>query len=302
MMIRVAIAHSAPSDISITNGEGKFYVNGRAYRGELVTYKEAGNKLLLVNILPLEEYLTGLLGDEMPLDWPLEALKAQAVVARSYALFMKRSRGAGNYSYDLESTVMDQVYEGADDASKARLAVEGTAGEVLMDRGELVKTFYHSTCGGRTESALNVWGEKNSFRPVKDSYCSRSPKTSWQYSIANGELASRLTTANFPADTIRSIQLEKKIGNPRAATIIVKTGSNTLFIQGNDFRKAIGFDNLKSTWFDVRRDGDKFIFSGRGYGHGVGMCQWGAKGMAEAGEKYKEILRHYYPGTRLGSL
>jgi len=233
----------------------------------------------------------------------LEAVKAQAVSSRTYALYQLGVRQAGGSSaiYDVESTVMDQVYLGARGGDRARRAVEETKGEVLKYHGELFKSFFSSSCGGMTESAINVWGEKGRFPLIKDRYCERSPNNTWTYSVPRQELSARLNSAGFAVGRIESVQVERRDKNPRAATLVIGTGGQTLFLQGSDFRKAMGFDKIKSTWFDARLEGERVTFSGHGYGHGVGMCQWGAKGMADEGKTYREILKFYYPGARIGN-
>ena len=285
------------------SASGNIEIGGRKYVGEFFIHRDASGLLTLVDVLPIEEYLVGLVASEMPTDWPLEAVKAQAVSSRTYALYQLGVRQAGGSSaiYDVESTVMDQVYLGARGGDRARRAVEETKGEVLKYHGELFKSFFSSSCGGMTESAINVWGEKGRFPLIKDRYCERSPNNTWTYSVPRQELSARLNSAGFAVGRIESVQVERRDKNPRAATLVIGTGGQTLFLQGSDFRKAMGFDKIKSTWFDARLEGERVTFSGHGYGHGVGMCQWGAKGMADEGKTYREILKFYYPGARIGN-
>lgn len=281
--------------------EGVVSLNGKKYLGEIRFYKEADNEMTVVNILPLEEYLVGLVAKEMPTDWPVEAIKAQSVAARTYAMFQKQGRK--HLNYDVEATTVDQVYEGIPkNAERVRGAVKNTAGEVLTLRGKLFKAFFHSTCGGQTETALNVWNKKNDFHVVRDDFCAGSPHASWKFTMNKSSLAAKLRGAGFAAATVKSINLEKRRNNPRAASVIIDTGDQTIYLQGNDFRRIIGYERLKSAWFNVRLAGADIVFEGRGYGHGVGMCQWGAKGMAVSGKAYRDILKFYYPWTRLEKL
>ena len=273
--------------------------NNRRYNGAFSLHKDESDKITVVNILPLEEYLAGLVTSEMPSDWPLESLKAQAVTARTYALYQKDIRKPSQAIYDVEASVLDQVYGGITEDDGVKDAVAATAGEILMYHGESFKSFFHSTCGSQTELPMNVWGEKNIFPVIIDKYCARSPYNEWRYSISRLELAKRLRSAGFPAETVEDIRLEKNGGGLRAATVIIDTGGQTVFIRSNDFRKIVGFDSIKSTWFNVGIRGNYVGFAGRGFGHGVGMCQWGAKGMAEAGKSYREILKFYYPGAKI---
>lgn len=305
--IRVAIAHSVtlaevkkrPAIITPDN-----YVSFRDhnYLGRLEFYEDGKGTMTVVNVLPLEDYLVGLVASEISREWPIEAIKAQAVAARAYALYQKnaRSKEWSQAYYDLESTVLDQVYEGEGGAnSRVKQAVQETRGEIITSHGKLVKTFFHSSCGSQTEAASNVWGEEDKFHTVLDPYCVRSPYNSWTFKIAKAELAKKIRLAGFPAETIDDIQVETKRGNPRAATVIIDTGNQTVYLQGQDLRKIIGYENLKSTWFDVKTGRGEIVFTGRGYGHGVGMCQWGSKGMADSGKTYREILKFYYPGTKI---
>lgn len=291
---------SAPY-ISVTSYGSPIYYNKRSYVGSLVFYNEKG-LINVVNILSLEEYLVGLVASEMPKDWPSESLKAQAVVARTYAMYQRRGRSSGwsGSNYDVEATVSDQVYKGniANDRS-FRVAVEGTRGEFLTLYGKLLKTFFSSTCGGKTESAKNVWNEEYKLPIIEDPYCSRAPHIKWNYSISKAGLVEKLKTAGFSAQSIDDIRLERRADNPRVATIQIDIGPETIVLQGNEFRRLIGYNLIKSTWFDVKISLGEINFSGRGYGHGVGMCQWGAKGMAGAGKDYQQILAFYYPGAEI---
>jgi stage II sporulation protein D len=161
------------------------FVNGKGYRGSLeISPAERG--LLVVNELPLEEYLIGLINCEISSVWPLEAIKAQAVIARSYALHQKEARKGARYH--LEATVMDQVYDGCSvEDDRAALGVRETAGEVLMFNGKVALAFFHSNCGGHTEAAEQVWGNKLPYLGgVSCRYCLTVPSASWQVTPENG--------------------------------------------------------------------------------------------------------------------
>lgn len=284
---------------AVVAGNGLVSFRGKKYPGRIDFFDNGNGTLTAVNVLPLEDYLVGLVAGEMPKDWPIEALRAQAVVARTYATYQINAKKASSSLYDLESGIMDQVYVGFVDDKKVDEAVNSTRGEILTHKGRPIKSFFSSTCGGFTESASHVWGENNLFGTVKDDYCDRSPHSRWTYKISKADFASKLTAAGFPVDAIRSITPERLEDNVRVASLTIDTGSHTIFIQAQDLRRILGFSNLKSTYFDVKIDFGQIVFTGRGFGHGVGMCQWGAKGMAEAGKNYKEILAFYYSGTTL---
>ncbi|MBI2342012.1 MAG: SpoIID/LytB domain-containing protein [Deltaproteobacteria bacterium] len=301
--VLVATSVSKPEALQLTaDKNGTINFRGKKYTGELQFFDDGRKTLTAVNVLPLEEYLIGLVASEMPKDWPLEALKAQAVIARTYALYQKKIRSSKQSSsfYDVESGVQDQVYLGiANHDSRVKGAVESTKGEIVSYKGQVFKSFFSSTCGGMTESAVNVWGEKGLFALIKDPYCARSPYSAWKYSLSRRELAARLSTGGFQAETIKGMTVEHRKNNPRVATLEIDAGGKKFFIQGSDFRKIVGFKDIKSTWFDVKINGGQIEFEGRGYGHGVGLCQWGAYGMADAGKSYHEILKYYYPGVKI---
>lgn len=281
---------------------GPFKMGGRTYIGELNIFHLTPSSSVVVNVLPIEDYLVGLVAKEMSTSWPREAIRAQAAAARTYALYMQQERqGDGvDYPYDLEGTVSDQVYEGSDsDVAHVREYIAATKGEVIKFNGKLIKAFYHSTCGGETETPLNVWGESSVLKRVVDPYCALSPYSNWELRLTREELAALFTKAGYPTKTITSIETEKGDNGTRVATVIVNNGSSTFFLNGETFRKIVGYQRLRSCWFDMRVEPNEIVFNGRGYGHGVGMCQWGAKGMAEAGKSYREILAFYYPGTRI---
>jgi stage II sporulation protein D len=287
--------------VSVTSYGSPIYYNGRSYIGSLIFRNEKG-LLSVINVLPIEEYLVGLVASEMPKNWPTESLKAQAVVARTYAMFQRKGRNSAWSSspYDVESTVLDQVYRGNVVNDKlVRKAVEETKGEYLTLNGKLLKTFFSSTCGGKTESAKNVWNEAYEIPIIEDPYCSRAPNMKWNYTISKVGLVERLKKAGFKAQSIDDIKIERRPNNPRVATIQIDIGPETVVLQGNEFRKMLGYNLVKSTWFDAKISFGDVHFRGRGYGHGVGMCQWGAKGMAEAGKDYRQILEYYYPGARI---
>ncbi len=289
----------------VRSDEGHFKLNGRDYFGEARIYKDKAGNLSSVVELPLERYLVGLVATEMPPVWPLEALKAQTVAARTYALFQKKRVATvyANSIYDVEATVQDQVYSGTSRENKHVLrAVVETEGEVLQLNGNIFKTFFHSSCGGMTETAQNVWGEENFAPRVADKWCARSPHAAWRYSISKSDLAAKLRQAGYPAETVDSLTPERSPDNPRAVSVTIDTGAQTVYLHSNDFRRIVGYGNLKSTNFTAKVGVDRVNFEGHGFGHGVGLCQWGAKGMAEHGVFYRDILEFYYPGAAIAKM
>jgi len=279
-------------------GSSAVYVNGKPYRG--VAEATPGEKgVLVVNELPLEEYLVGLINCEISSAWPIEAVKAQAVIARTYALNRKQARSTS--FYHLESSVIDQVYDGCEiEDSRARRGVSDTAGEVLSYQGAVIQAFYHSNCGGRTEASEHVWGKQLPYLGGVDCrYCLTSSSSVWDLRIALPELEERLKAAGHKVSGVTDIRPGPRNSRGRLKHVVIVSSRSDLSLTGDQFRKAIGYNVIKSTNFTVRVENREAVFSGLGNGHGVGLCQWGAKQRALDGFGYAEILSYYYPGTDL---
>ncbi len=272
--------------------------NGKGYRGTLeITLAERG--LLVVNELPLEEYLVGLINCEISSAWPLEAIKAQAVVARSYALYQKESRKGARYH--LESSVLDQVYDGcAVEDERAALGVRETAGEALTFNGVIAQTFFHSNCGGHTEAAEQVWSTGFPYLGgVSCRYCLDVPSASWEVILSLAKVESLLKTGGVAITGLRDVMPGPRNNSGRLTGVRLKTERETQELTATSFRKALGYTVIRSTNFDISLTGGSLRFTGSGYGHGVGLCQWGARSRGADGFSYREILEYYYPGTTL---
>lgn len=280
-------------------------VDGKKVDGKIEIRKTPNGKLLVLNELPLEDYLIGLIHGEISALWHPEALKAQAVAARTYALKRQQQKASLNSSdYDLESDIADQVYAGMMDDPKDRIVQEivaATKGEVLWRNG-LYPAYFHSCCGGQTELASRVWGKKESSYSVIDPFCENSPQRKWQLRLSQRDFLNQLKSHGLEGSRIKNISLERYEEGPRNVMVIVETNVATLFIGATDLRRILGYKELKSTWFDIDWSPREIVFTGTGYGHGVGLCQWGAKTMAESGKTYQEILKFYYPKATLRKL
>lgn len=277
---------------------GITYLNGRPFRGKIEAIKDS-NELLIVNELPMELYVAGLINHEISSKWPIESVKAQAVIARTYALYQKRKRATG--IYHLESTVADQVYSGsiAED-DRSFYAANETLGEVLTYDGEIALTVYHSNSGGVTEDSKNVWGKDYPYlRGVKSPFDKDAPNFSWTLNITPQSLEAALSAAGYSVTDVHEIITLHKTDSGRVVKLKVRHSGGELELSGEDLRRAIGYDKLKSAMFTVEIMNGSFVFSGKGSGHGAGLSQWGAKGMAENGYGYAEILKHFYPGTKI---
>jgi stage II sporulation protein D len=257
----------------------------------------------VVNQLPLEEYLVGLINCEISSAWPIEAVKAQAIIARTYAMNRKTARLSA--SYHLESSVIDQVYEGClIEDSRARRAVSETEGQVLTFGGAIIQAFYHSSCGGRTESSENIWGASLPYlKGVDCQYCLTSPAaTTWEFKLPIKEIEDRLRVGGYKVSGLIDIKAGAANSRGRLKQVLLVASKGGSTISGEQFRKAIGYGVIKSTRFSVKNSKNEISFSGSGNGHGVGLCQWGAKQRALDGFANGEILSYYYPGTELKKL
>jgi len=287
-------------------GRGEFiYVNKRPYRGRLGIYADGGARLFVVNELDIEDYLAGIINYEISSAWPEDVVKAQAVAARTYVLY--RMERAPKGPYDIEGTTTGQVYKGASAEDEAATkAVKMCHGEVLFFHGKPALTVYHSNGGGRTDAAGDIWKGDEYYpylRSVVSPYDKVSPRYRWDFAIPASILGRLLRAEGFSLGMPRSLQSKDITPGGRVKTMRLTDGrGKTIVIGGEELRRLLGYSIIRSALFTVRRERGLFIFTGRGSGHGVGMSQWGARGMAEAGYSYKEILRHYYPGTRLKKL
>lgn len=315
------------SSVRIESPRGKLIsVNGKHYRGAVEITRSPTGNFSVVNDLDLESYVKGVVPMEIGRGRReiFEALKAQAVAARTYA-YRRLGEKAVQGSDPLESTVSDQVYGGADaEAPWTNRAVEETKGEILTYLGKPIYAFYSSTCGGRTEPVSDVWPQIHVpyLRGVADNFgrgdfCRASPHYRWMELWTRDELDSLLRAeltahgkyrASWGQVTNLRVRSRFRSGRIRDLEIDFQHGSTTL--HGNSLRwflKPTGRALLRSTLcrflvYPGRSGLEAVLVVGAGNGHGVGMCQWGAMGMAEAGYSYRQILGHYYRGARLKQL
>ncbi len=281
---------------------GTLRVGGRGYRGELVITERPAGRLLVINRVGLEPYIAGVVGNEMPLSWPLAALRAQAIAARTYAL--ERMQARRRAAWDVSDDASSQVYRGLEnETERARKVVADTLGVVLVWNDRLLPAFYHSTCGGETIPASWVFGLPD-IPPLGGGpcgFCESSRYYRWRVRLGREAVTEALAERGVrpPLENIEVIEW----GPARHVdTVRLVHGGGVSKISGKALRRALGPSKLRSTRFDVRLDGDAVVFEGAGWGHAVGMCQVGARGMAEAGYDTRAILSRYYPGARLVSI
>lgn len=277
-------------------------MNGREYPAALELVKN-GDGMTIVNELLLEDYVVGVLRAETSERWPAETLRAQAIVARTYAAYHRVLNAAK--PYHIVASTAHQVYAGrVPPSSPIWEAVRDTRGQVLFWEGELFPAFYHSASGGYTEDPRTVFAARNmpALKAIRDEFSAGSPHFYWSLDLRLADLAEILRRHGVDVGAIAAIEITERTPSLRASVLTVHGARGSARLRGNDFRRMVGYESIKSTLFAVAVDGAMARFAGRGYGHGVGMSQWGAKGMAEQGYKAEKILEYYYPGTTLGTL
>ena len=273
-----------------------FTINSRPFRGNIQFIKKSNNKLLVVNHIDLEDYIKGILYHETSHYWPIEVLKAQAIVSRTYAVYQMQENSSRDF--DVTSDIYSQVYGGqVSERYRTSIAVDETAGKVIFYKGKIIPAYFHATCGGHTENAALLWGmDLVPLRGVICPFCKESPHYSWHYDLTLKEIAEKLSEAGFKIKNIKSIVIEGRDPSNRITNLIIRSEKDALKISGKDFREAIGPNIIRSTNFSVRIEQNDAVFEGIGWGHGVGLCQWGAYFMAKDGSNFEKILKYYYPG------
>jgi len=310
--LRLAPVGENPADPSeaawrVAVTEGRRRPEARSYAGTL-TLRPAANdgELRLVNAVAMEPYVAGVVAGEYGFD-DLEGNKAQAVAARTYVLRTLRDEGPGHVLADHTGA---QVYRGAGRVTPpARRAAAATRGEVAVHEGTPIRAVYHSASGGHTAANDDVWDAARALpylRAQPDPFTAEtSPHTDWRTLLDRARLLDRLSKRH--GFRVRGFRVAERSPDGRAARIaLLRRGGDAKVISGNDFRlfanRQADGRGLRSTLFDAERDGDRYVFEGSGYGHGVGMSQYGAHTMAQNGKSYREILSFYYPGASLAHL
>jgi stage II sporulation protein D len=334
--VRIALATAAREGPNVTADNGQLVVrpengsfvqwNGKRYRGELV-FTATDSGLLVVNRLSMDDYLRGVVPLEIGNRTAAEmaAVQAQAVAARTYAYkHLTEAR-----AFDMYATVQDQVYGGVDaETPLSDNAITTTGDVVVLYNGQPITTPYHSTCGGSTAGVSEVWYDQPDqpyLRPVSDKipgtnnyYCDPSPRFSWTQSytgdglkaVMEKYLASYTNAPKTNIGRIIDVKEEGRTASGRVAALRVQTDSGSYTLKGNDIRFVLRDPKgaiLNSTLFSLSAassggEVSSLTINGRGYGHGIGMCQWGAIGRARAGQNYRTILETYYPGTTIGRI
>lgn len=279
----------------------RFSMGKKQYVGE-ISLSIHKDKLLLVNKLPLETYLDGVVPKEMSPSFAPAALMAQAVAARSYAWYLVSK--SADKPYDVAATTASQVYGGADVGNaQTQRAVSQTRGQMLAYNGKVVLSYFHSHSGGMLEDDKLVWtADMPYYDVVEDTVSNRAKRMGWSARISRQELAQKLASKGFGVRTVTNVRPETRSKSGRLVRVAIDSPTGSFSMKANTFRLMVGATSMKSTLCDVGLKGDTVTFSGKGYGHGVGMSQWGAEGMAREGRDYRQILGHYYPGTSIEQL
>lgn len=297
LVLSPASAGSGPR--RIRSSKGLTRVNGKGYRGWIEIRKKRNGLFLVINDLDLEDYLKGVITAEIPSGWRPHALKAQAVASRTYALYEKRS--AGSRQYHVLATVKSQVYNGASgEQSNGVRAVRETAGLVLTYAGKIIPAFFHASCGGHTENAAELWGIDEPYLKGVDCECQEIvPNGLWEKRITATRVLGALRRRGYRLDDILDLGVEGITPAGRVRDVAIRSAGGKKLVPAEMLRAAIGNTLIPSVFFELELLEGEAVFSGRGSGHGVGLCQWGAEEMAGRGRDFRSILSHYYPGTIL---
>jgi stage II sporulation protein D len=258
--------------------------------------------LQAINHVTIEAYLYGIISKEMPASWSVDALKAQAVASRTYALYIKSKNRF--MPFDVEATTESQVYGGYNaETESTNAAVNATRGQVITRNNQLIIPYFHSNSAGHTEEARYVWQVDLPYlRGVADPFSKGLPNSSWQYTLPYAVASSRLNQAGLKIGYIKSIKPNSYTPSGRVFDIALETDTGRVILSANHFRCLLDAKQIKSTFFKIIPQPAGVMLEGNGQGHGVGMSQWGANQMAASGLSYQEILKHYYSGVELTTL
>jgi stage II sporulation protein D len=311
---RIGRQHVAGSTLEIVPAQSPgVWIADRQYRGRIRLVRRGG-KLVVVNAVALEDYIASVVDGEMPANFPDAARQAQAIAARSYALFQLRG-GTSGALYDVFASTRSQNYGGhqyrgrdgrryAAESESSRHAARQTEGIICLCDGQPFCTYYTAVCGGRTAGGTAVFGEESAaLAPVECPWCQDAELYRWTREMTLSEVAGRLqrslVSQGKPFGSLASIHRVVRTDSIREAAFEISDGTRRLRVSAFDLRRQLNPANVPSYQFEAKVADGVLVLEGRGHGHGVGLCQWGARGMAEAGSGPLAILRHYYPGVEL---
>ena len=350
-------------NLIITSRDGyerKVRVEDKNYR-DYIDFKIKEKELIVINHVRIDNYLYGVVPSEMPASFPMEALKAQAIAARSYTF--KTLNKHMSEGYNLCDTTHCQVYGGIDwEHKNTNIAVDETNGMIITYNGNIIDAVYHSNSGGYTEDAVEAWGNNFPYLvAVEDDFSQGSPNSNWSFTMTSDQLNSKLKDSDIHIGNVIDMEIIETSPSGRVSKLKVIGTLGEEVLSKSKIRQVLGSTELKSTWFNIKKHGNigndkivyaidginknsqvidiskshimngnlkrsanrgitsraiarnhiaqighrdisnegKFIIEGKGYGHGVGMSQWGAKKMAELDYSFEEILKHYYRGVNI---
>ncbi|KAA3593450.1 MAG: SpoIID/LytB domain-containing protein [Candidatus Scalindua sp. SCAELEC01] len=285
-------------EITLHSEGGYISLNNSKYLGKILLVPGSDEHFSVLEEIGIETYLTGVVVSEIPEKWQDDAIYAQVVAARSYAVYQKKTKN--NSSFHIGK--LGLAYHGSY-TNKLRIneIVEKTRGVVMVYDWEVMPGYFHSTCGGHTEDINLVFGLKSipPLSGVQCGYCGKSRHYRWEKRLKKNEVERKLQNYKFDIKHIYDIVAEKKGLGGHGSTVKVKHSGGTNSFDANVFRLMVGPNILRSTAFAFKEEGDLFVFNGKGWGHGVGLCQYGMEGMAESGFQWFDILKYYYPGIDL---
>lgn len=333
----ILFAFDPKENITLSSSKNKFTIEKKDYRGELELLSN-NSSLTAINYIGLQDYLYGVLPKEIPYEWEMDALKAQAICSRNFTI--TNMGKLKKYGFDLDTTTTSQVYGGISaEHQRTNRAVDETNGEIGYYQGEIASLFFHSESGGQTESSENIWGMKKPYlRGVNDPFSNNGSYATWTYSISKSTLEGILSRSGQSVGKINQISIDEKTENGRIKRMTIYGTLGTRGFTKESFRRLLGNTTIKSMYFDFAdttpsfrpssndldiifedlsnllnkkssspifipsdviqvTSSDPIAMIGHGYGHGVGMSQFGANTMAKKGKNYKQIISYYFDGV-----
>lgn len=278
--------------------EGEIKINERSFRGQIILIRTSSDRISVVNTINIEDYVKGVLYHEVSHHWPMEAIKAQAVATRTYAIHsINKSK-----DFDVTNDIYSQVYGGRNsERYRTGLAVERTLSEVLVFNGRILPAYFHACCGGMTQDASLLWNINVApLKGVPCLFCKEAPHMNWKKNMRLKDIQDLLNSKGYTMGLIKDISIVERDRSNRVRMLKVTGRADEIItVKSEDLRQILGPNILKSNNYEIDMKGYFLDFIGHGWGHGAGMCQWGARGMALQQFSYTQILNYYYPGAEV---
>ena len=286
------------SNVGIVTDSGFVEIDKSKYRGKLILVPQNKDRFSVLEEIDIEEYLPGVIEGEMPIMWLDDAIQAQVIAARTYAIYQKKNKNNAMYHIDKLGLAYNGSYKYQ---PKTKEIVDKSRGTVMVYNWELFPGYFHSTCGGHTEDINTVFNLRSipPLSGVDCGYCNKSKYYDWEINLKKDDIEKKLNNAKLNVKEITNIVTEEIGPGGHCSTIKIEHSGGTKRVTANEFRLIVGPNHLRSTAFKVKNNGSSLTFDGNGWGHGVGLCQYGTQGMANSGFKWFDILKHYYPEIEL---